>query len=380
MPSPSPPARGGGVATGGRVFFRRVGGGWGTIYALAELLARCFGAETTYFERAPRHRALAGRLLRPMLHARGHVDFYIARYPADLPALLRLADARRTATRVLWVVDSFLTEQFARPADLDRFDVVGYMQHDEAPFYEAHAGDRALFLGWGADALDLGGDAPDRPVDVLRVGRQPPAWDDDAATAAACARHGLRFAGRPQGDPDPRRQHALAMRAYMQTKVVIAHSNLAAPAGYTHATKEYITGRWTDALACGALPAGVQPRGDGSMAALLWDGATIDFDRIDLEANLAQLRDRLAGWSPADARRTHHQALKRLDWRWRIKAIADRLGVSPQGLGAELDRLRARIAATAPPAERAPERAAERIAAPHAAGPPDDPGARRPAG
>jgi hypothetical protein len=51
-----------------------------------------------------------------------------------------------------------------------------------------------MVLGWGSDVLGMGSGADKRAVDVLRLGRQPLEWDDDAVSGAACSDAGLRFA------------------------------------------------------------------------------------------------------------------------------------------------------------------------------------------
>ena len=111
--------------------------------------------------------------------------------------------------------------------------------------------------------LDLGSSAACRPVDLLRVGRQPDAWDDDQRSDAACRLAGLRFAGRPPFFPENFKDSSAGHRdlcaRYARAKFVLAHSNIVAPASYTHPSKEYISARWTDALAAGSVVAGIPP-------------------------------------------------------------------------------------------------------------------------
>ncbi len=137
------------------------------------------------------------------------------------------------------------------------------------------------------------------------------------------------------------------MEYYARSRFLIAHSNLAAPAPYTHPEKAYLTGRWTDALACGAIVAGLAPHEDAGAAELFWPGATLDFDRIDLGSNVAQLADAVAGWAPEMAAMNHRQSLIRLDWRWRFAALAERLGFRAPALEPEMAGLKAAIARAA---------------------------------
>jgi hypothetical protein len=225
---------------------------------------------------------------------------------------------------------------------LDQFDVVIFSQQYDSPFYEGLLGNRALWLGWGSDVLGLGSAAIDRPIDVLRVGRQPAAWDDDAFSTAACASRGLTFQGRPPFYESPEaQQRALMQEHYGRAKFVLAHSNVAAPASYTHATKEYITARWTDALAAGATVAGMPPLSDKAL--IDWPGALLPFDRIDFAHNLDAIEAAVSQWTPSRPLRNHLNALKRLDWRWRFARLAEVLGLDPTPLRAALQHLHARI-------------------------------------
>lgn len=320
--------------------------GWAPITHMVEMMVRLFGAR---FRPAgglatPRLRQIRLALRRAPTSGDA-VAIFIARRPVDIAGLACLPEffAPHRA-RALWIVDSFRTEALPARRILDQFDLVAYTQAYDSSVYEGLAGDRALWLGWGSDVLDLGGAAAERPIDLLRVGRQPPAWDDDEATAAACAARGLSFQGRPPQSADPRdQQRALMQDFYGRSKYLVAHSNLAAPAHYTHREKEYVTGRWTDALASGTVVAGMPPVSD--MALIDWPGATLAFDRIDLAHNIEALAEAVAGWRPQMAAENHLQALRRLDWRWRLASLAERLGLTPAPLVAEIARLTARIAA-----------------------------------
>ena len=333
------------------VFFDDGSRGWGPIEHFSHLATRLLGLD---LQRPPvpatsRWSMLRGMSLTATKCGPAPGVIYLVKSPSSVKALTQLEDffvPRRF--RVLWIVDSFWTEWAPSARLMRRFDLVVYMQKGEADFYERLAPQRTLYLGWGTDALDLGSAATERQFDVLRVGRQPEAWEDDARTLTACKAHGLRFAGRPpflpENPDDPSAGHRDLCARYAQAKFVIAHSNLAAPAAYTHPTKEYLTGRWTDGLAAGAVIAGAQPFGDVSAEDLLWPGATLAFDRIDLAHNIEMLREAVAIWTPTVATRNRREALIRLDWRWRLKALTDALGLTVPALEIELDRLNAAIA------------------------------------
>ncbi|MEM9580713.1 MAG: hypothetical protein AAF891_08495 [Pseudomonadota bacterium] len=313
--------------------------GWAPVSHMVQVAARLMGAHVVSTGNAVASRPkLAAEWLRPAPRGPAPGALYVARSPAEARAFLCLPDFRRPRRfRALWIIDSFRTEELPSARLLRCFDLVAYCQSYDADIYHARAGDRALLLPWGTDALGLGSAAAERRYDVLRLGRQPDAWDDDAKTAAACGARGLRFHGRPPYPGFAKMHQALMQEWYAQTKFVVAHSNLAAPARYTHANKEYITARWTDALAAGAVVAGMQPHSD--LGLLDWPEATLDFDTIDLEANLDQLAQAAARWSPQVALRNHLGALERLDWRWRLKTLCDRLQITAPALENELATL-----------------------------------------
>ncbi len=246
--------------------------------------------------------------------------------------------------RAVWIIDSFWTEMCPPPRLLRHFDLVAYTQKGDAAFYEKQTRDRSVFLGWGSDVLRFGSDEGTRDVDVMRVGRQPEAWEDDEQTKRVCARQGLQFHGRPPYGTGPGNQYESLMSFYARSKYVVAHSNLAAPMTYTHPTKEYITGRWTDALASGATVAGVPPRSDMSLNELLWPGALLEFDTVDLTQNIQDLKAATANWSAENARHNHLKALQNLDWRWRLKKLAERMEFCSPVLDDEIHHLNNRIA------------------------------------
>jgi len=92
----------------------------------------------------------------------------------------------------------------------------------------------------------------------------------------------------------------------------------------------------------GAVLAGVPPKGEG-VDQLLWKGATLDFDSIRLDEGLRSLAAALPRWTPQVALKNYAMALRKLDWRWRFKVLADGFGLRPVLLGNELDLLQDRI-------------------------------------
>jgi hypothetical protein len=128
------------------------------------------------------------------------------------------------------------------------------------------------------------------------------------------------------------------MRCLSRAKFTLAFSNAVSPASYTHPTREYLTGRWTDSLASGAVVAGIAPKFDGS-AELLWKGATLELGTTDRVQGIEQLRTAVSSWNPQVARDNYRRALEGLDWRWRFQELAMALDVEPEPLSVELDSL-----------------------------------------
>ncbi|MGF1447690.1 MAG: hypothetical protein ACFBRM_16050 [Pikeienuella sp.] len=268
----------------------------------------------------------------------------IAPSPRDLYLLTQVDDWHRGFSQIAaWVIDSFWTERLVTIGLKRSYghlfiaggnDVDEYMHRTRIP---------TSFLGWGTDALRLGSGDAARDVDVLRVGRQPDAWDDDAVLEQAFAAQGLRFQGRPplpQQGEDPQE---LVCNHYRRAKFLIAFSNLVAPKAYTHPTKEYATGRWTDGLGAGCVVAGVSPATDHLVRACFWPGALCELDSSELAPGIAQIAQAVGAWQPEQARINHLEALARLDWRWRFREIAEHFGLSAPRLDRELAQIQARV-------------------------------------
>ena len=242
--------------------------GWEPIHTLAALVARLLEGRTVILPSPPRP-SRATQLVctaRSRLPRRGNgpATVYIARHPTEIASLAcEPWFPRSGGAQAVWIIDSLWTERMPHPLFRPRFDVVAFTQGYDRDAYEAMVGDRAIHLGWGTDALDLGSAGADRSLDLLRIGRQPAGWADDARTADAARRYGLRFHGRPPSadTQDPLLRQAALLRDWItRTKLVLAHTNRLGGADNIHPTKEFYTARWTDALGCGASVAGRAPR------------------------------------------------------------------------------------------------------------------------
>ncbi len=128
---------------------------------------------------------------------------------------------------------------------------------------------------------------------------------------------------------------------------MLAFSTLVSPASYTHPNKEYITGRWTDALAHGVTVVGQVPKTE-STREILWDGATVDIDPQDARAGLDAVAQLVNEWTPEQSRNQVRMALQRLDWRHRFAELFQVAGLNSPQLDADLMAIAAALADISP--------------------------------
>lgn len=318
------------------------GTGWHPITHMVRLLAELLDAELL---EVPLTRGLARRrqllALTPPRRGRG-TCLVVAAEPRHLLLLLEHDYLLHGHDVVAgWVIDSFWIERMPR-AFLRRghFDRLFVTDKELVEAWQAETGVVTSWLPWGSDVLRLGSGAAERLVDLQRLGRQPPEWEEDDATRRACERLGLRFAGRPSFREEASDNQRAVMVLLAGAKFVLAFSNAASGADYTHPTREYVTGRWTDSVACGATVAGVAPR-VAAAEYLLPAGTTLELDGTDLETGLERIAAAVAEWSPERAEANHRFALERLDWRWRFLDLATALDLQSAHLDEEIEALRA---------------------------------------
>jgi hypothetical protein len=271
---------------------------------------------------------------------RGMPCLLICPGPSALAAILQIRNWRKRYGRlVAWVFDSFWTDtipRFGRMAGV--FDHVFVTEKEDLPAWTRMISAPVEWLPWGADVLRLGSANPQRRLDLLRIGRQPSEWEDDASNALECESRNIRFQGRPPTLTDATDNQRSLMELLRDSKFTLAFSNLVAATDYTHPLREYITGRWTDALAAGATVAGIPPRSD-SVRSLLWAEALLDLGTAGRAEGLEVIARAVREWTPMRARVNYLKSLERLDWRWRFKEIARALGVRAPLLDAELTRI-----------------------------------------
>ncbi len=322
--------------------------GWSPIQHMIDLAAGLLGAEVVRV--GPGAASFANRALALLSGRRrgaGGRDFglLICAGPSDLRKAFGISNWRsRFGFLSAWVIDSFWVDHI--PTSVTRaqpFDHIFVTSLEDIEQWKSQLGVPVSWLPWGSDVLNLGAWSGQRPWDVTRVGRQPKEWDDDSISSAAAAEAGLKFRGRPPSDGlNVLENHKYLMRVYSASKYLLAFSNLANREAWTHPVRDYVTGRWVDALACGSVVAGIPPRGL-SATELLWPEATLDLKTVERKEGLRILADAISGWTEAVPYHNYSMALQKLDWRWRFEHIARTFGIAPAPLVEELARLRGQV-------------------------------------
>ena len=322
------------------LYIRAGGNGWGPIDQLADLTARLLEGNLVTLQdegEVSIARKLLGQLPR---HRSGRRTLLVlASNPAHLAYAARLRHwLPGYRTTAAWVIDSFWSDRISRMArDRGHFDHIFITDRELQEEWASTTGTQIHWAPWGTDTLAIDELPTERPVDMLRIGRQPAAWDDDRRTAEAAAAVGLTFEGRPAMDPDPAVNQQNVRSALLRSKFVLAFSNLVSPANYTHPTRDYVTGRWTDALGTGAAVIGTAPV---SAEYLFWPGATAEISPYDLSHGLERVRDLAQMWDPSKSIANWLRARESLDWRWRLRDISESLGlVGLSQLDRELSQL-----------------------------------------
>lgn len=327
------------------LYARPQSAGWNPVTVMVHLMAEVTGAELIEVPAAaPLSRVRALTAYRPRRRA-GDPLVLIAPEPVDLRALLLPeVQAHRATAVAAWVFDSWWDDRIPNVARTGRwFDRIYLTEVESISPWQQMTGAECTLLPWGSDALTLGWTGEQKEVDVLRVGRQPPALDDDSESARALARVGLRFAGRPPFGSEPAESHARLLAAMRSAKVLLASGTRANPEAYTHPTRDYLTGRWVDALAAGCVVAGSPPQ-CATAGTVLPPSALLEVGVDDLSAVGDAIADYLSSWTIERAAAHAAWALESLDWRWRFATIIADLGVSSPALTAGLAELGERAA------------------------------------
>ena len=316
------------------------GEGYHCVLHMARLASRLLNGELVMVP--PSYPSTADKLRGIFLPRKrsGSTCLLICPCPGDLSAILLVPHWRQTFSRIVaWVFDSFWTEwipPWVRAARI--FDHVFVTEREDIPTWRRRMHAPVDWLPWGSDVLNLGSANPVRKIDLVRFGRQPKQWDDDAASQQVCRSRGIEVHGRPQSLSDATDNQRGLMATLSNAKFALAFSNRVSPATQTHPTREYITGRWTDSLAAGATVAGISPRSE-SVQSLLWPEAMLDIGTVDQNEGLEVIGAMVRAWTPERAQHNYMRALESLDWRWRFKTLAEALRIKPVLLEAEMARL-----------------------------------------
>ncbi|WP_424464660.1 glycosyltransferase [Pseudoclavibacter helvolus] len=326
------------------VIYTHPGGrGWGQIERLAELAATTLGGQLIQVDGSrgyTRMQTPRSLLAAPRRAAEAKACLVIAPHPAHLTSILLGRQWRRRYRKVAgWVIDSFWVDRVPRVArTAGYFDQLYVTGHEDVEEWAAASAAPVSALAWGTDALRMPFTPDDRAIDLQRVGRQPDEWDDDETTRQASEAQGIRYAGRPPFGSDDEQSRRNADESLANAKFTLAFSNIAHTSSYTHPTREYVTGRWLDALSAGAIVAGISPK-TASADELFWPGALLELPSSDLLDGLDRIRGAVRAWSPSFARQNRAQALRRLDWRHRLAIVRDELGIQAPHLNEELTKL-----------------------------------------
>lgn len=266
----------------------------------------------------------------------------IVPYYADFQQICEIPNWRSSFNKIsVWVFDSFWTNRLVNFPISRLIDYLYIAVGTDLAHYQKKAKVKTGYLPWGSDVLNFGGvSSTDREIDLLRLGRQPADWENDKETLELLQDIEINYHGRPPNLEHTGSSQKSLLELYMKkSKFVLAHTNFVDDSLYTHPTKEYITARWTDSLACGCIVAGCPPKTDCAYNELLWPGALLEFGSGNRANALPLLEQAIKSWTPLDALYNYRMSLEKLDWRWRFKSIADQLEMSFPKLDADLEKI-----------------------------------------
>lgn len=323
--------------------------GWGPVSQLTKLAAEMLSSQLISIPaKESVSRLFWARMCVPRRSSRnnGKSALLIVGVPGQLFALLEnpiwLGRYEHVA---VWVIDSFWNERIPKAIRKShRIDWIWVTDVNDIPDWEVHFGNRVGLLPWGTDALKISREYAGvaKSLDLLRVGRQPREYDDDLLTLEEASKVGISFAGRPSfGSNDEDSQENLHASLSV-TKSILAFSNKFDDSSYTHPTKEYVTGRWMDAIAHGAAVAGVMPS-TPTAEVLVPEFARIRIDPYDRALGLGAVKEWLGAWNLEKSNAIRRFALESLDWRYRLVDICTHFGVESAKLDQDILALRARV-------------------------------------
>lgn len=324
-----------------RIIYFDNGMGWQSITHMVNLAAEMFSADLTVFTKSRNRKTYLEKLSRIQKRGnRGDCCLLIVPSASYLDVFYEIKGWRSSFGFVAaWVIDSFWAERFPwYTRYLGHIDHYFVTNPEEVDAWAISTRTPVTCLPWGSDVLRLGSASPVRDIDLLRVGRQPPGWDDDESNVVECENHGVRYQGRPPLNLDDADNQKKLLAVYARSKLALSFSNIANPTAYTHPTRHYITARWCDSLAAGASVVGIHPQCE-VIHKLFWEGALIELSTLDRDRGLAEIIDVLRAWNPSQVERNFYGALRNLDWRWRFKVIAKLFEINTPTLDLEFQKI-----------------------------------------
>ncbi len=318
------------------------GPGWAPVENMAKLLGSYLGTSPIQVD----NRSSLTKLTKvlgtlPRFSSKKRIAIVIACDPGQLNAIAQTRFVFKRYSAVYgWVIDSFWEDRIPRIAkSSSTYTKIFVTDPGDVQDWREKGIKKVDLLPWGTDVWSNFNEriaaASAKTTDLVRVGRQPIAWDDDTNTAALAQKHSLVFEGRPGFGNSVDSSVRLLHEAFKRAKSVLAFSVRVSPAPYTHPTKDYVTARWLDALAWGCLVVGQKPRSAGADL-LLWDGATVDISHNNVEQGMGEVEVALKSYSKDTAERNVRLALEKLDWRHRFKELFTTIGYSSEQLDNEL--------------------------------------------
>lgn len=187
------------------------------------------------------------------------------------------------------------------------------------------------FLPIGVDAVRFGSERQDRMIDVNAYGRQPRAMTNLLSDTLNVRDGRYRFSHTDHLASieirDPERHRALFWRMLTDSKVALAYAP-EATGGAERFDCSFVGQRWYESLAAGCAIMGRKPDAPETESLFDWPEALIELPD-DTHAAQASIMDLICdtGRLTAISRRNHRAALERHDWRHRIEALAEKLGI-----------------------------------------------------
>ena len=319
--------------------------GWVAIDELAQLMARCFGAELLSSPALPDPwlRRLAGRprlRFAPIQSAGGDVLFVVARGPEDLALVSAIPDVRRRFSRIYgFVTDSYFRAGFVEETRL--FDGITVTAHEDVDYPAQRYGVAVHQLYQGTDSLQWAPRQPHaRDIDLIAFGRTPPSYHACFSRRFHTMESPWLYLHSPLGNlagPSVHLERGMLFKLLHRTRIALAFHLLVEPQG-SRPRSMMETSRWLESLVSGCIVAGRRPVSRMAEDMLDWPGATVELPDAP-EAAADMLDEMLTRNDVFEGQRRANiaQTVLRHDWRHRMDAICSLFSLPrPALLEAEL--------------------------------------------